>query len=280
MVSGLVAFVLLLQNPPADRTPSKTGDVRKAFTLESKVLGNSRDVLVYLPPGYHQETRRRYPVLYLHDGQNVFDGATSFIPNQEWRADEAAESLIRAGLVEPLIIVAVPNAGAARIDEYTPTRDTVRNAGGRGSDYARMLIEELKPRIDREYRTKIDARNTGLAGSSLGGLITLWLGLDHPNIFGKLGVFSPSLWWDQQASLKKVEALKSKLPLTVWMDMGTLESPQAAGQAQAVAKVLREKGWRDGRDFVYVEEGYAGHNEAAWARRFPSMLMFLFPARR
>jgi len=279
------AFLLFAQSALPERRPSLTGSIEKPFRLESKLL-SARDIFVYLPPQYATEPKRRFPVLYMHDGQNVFDGATSFIPNQEWKADEAAEALIKAKLIEPLIIVAVPNAGTERANEYLPTSGILngQKMGGKADVYGRMLLEELKPKIDKQYRTK--PNDSGLAGSSFGGVITLYLGLKHPDAFGKLGVFSPSLFWDNQYLLKQVQALPGKLPLKIWLDMGGAESgspgqdTMIVGMARKMDEALQSKGWSEGRDLAYYEEGYAPHNEVSWARRFPAMLMFLFPARR
>lgn len=147
--------------------------IHKGFT--SRLLRNHRDVIVYLPPDYEANRRKRYPVLYLQDGQNLFDGTTSFTYGQEWRVDETAQSLIKGGEIEPLIIVGIHNAGHERTDEYTPTRDTRRKVGGKAEIYGRMLVEELKPVIDSRYRTLSHASHTGLGGSSLGGLVSLYL---------------------------------------------------------------------------------------------------------
>lgn len=272
---------LLAAQDPSARRESLTGTIQIHDAFESKILGRSRRISVYLPPRYAEESRRRYPVLYLHDGQNVFDGKTSFIPNQEWRADEAAEALIGAGLVEPLVMVAVDNAGAARADEYLPTRSRIGNgtAGGQADSYGRFLIEELMPFVNRTYRTQTGPDRTGLAGSSLGGIVTLHLGLTRSDVFGRLGIVSPSLWWENQVMTKRVQELKSRLPLRVWLDMGGAESAQGVAHARALRDALIAKGWRSGRDLAYYEDARAGHNEAAWAIRFPVMLQFLFPQR-
>ena len=148
-----------------------TGDIRHHEKFRSQFLPTAHDVIVYLPPGYDSDKRTRYPVLYMQDGQNLFDDATAF--SQEWRLDETAQALITDGVIEPLIIVGIYNAGAHRMDEYTPTRDRRRRAGGKASHYGRMLVEELKPFIDREYRTLPGAASTGVGGSSLGGLVSL-----------------------------------------------------------------------------------------------------------
>ena len=154
-----------------------TGTVEVHEEFRSDVLGGTRRVWVYLPPGYRREPERRYPVLYLQDGQNVFDGATAFIAGREWEVDEAAQRLIDEGRVEPLIVVAIDNAGARRLLEYTPTRDA-RVGGGIGT-YARMLLGELKPWVDARYRTRPERETTGIGGSSLGGLAALSIGLSR-----------------------------------------------------------------------------------------------------
>jgi predicted alpha/beta superfamily hydrolase len=264
------------------RVATLTGKIVEIPEFESKALGNKRPVHVYLPPNYETE-KRSYPVLYVHDGQNVFNGASSYLPNREWRLDETAEALIRAGLIEPIIIVGIDNAGMERGNEYLPTRFKMNRGdvevGGKADLYGKMLIEEIKPMIDRTYRTKKGARDTGLMGSSFGGIITMYLGLTHPDVFGRLGILSPSIWVDDRLMLKKVEALPRKLPLKVWLDMGTSEGLQPLGDARATAKAMEKKGWKPGSDFVYYEEGFAEHNEDAWARRSPAILMFLFGKR-
>ena len=204
-----------------------TGNIQRHRAFPSKILRNRRDVLVYLPPGYSRFSRRHYPVLYLHDGQNVFDAATSFA-GVEWGADETAERLIAAKLIEPLIIVAIANTGEERIHEYAPTPARIdpskrKRSKGLLRSYGRFLTEELKPFIDRRYRTKHDPKFTALGGSSLGGLATLVLGLWYPNYFSRLAVMSPSIWWDDCVIYKMVEELDKKLPLKIWLDTGTRE---------------------------------------------------------
>src|SRR5450755_1817234 len=173
-----------------------TGNIKRHRAFPSKILGNRRDVLVYLPRGYRRFVPRRYPVLYLHDGQNVFDAATSFA-GVEWGVDETAQRLIRRSLIEPLIIVAIANTGEDRIHEYTPTAGAIfesaleeKRSRGEAKKYGQFLIEELKPYIDLEYRTKREAEFTGLGGSSMGGLLTLSLGLWFPDSFRRLMVMS------------------------------------------------------------------------------------------
>lgn len=270
-------LMLLIGQEPA-RRPSLTGTIEKLPAFASQALGNSRDILVYLPPNYANEPKRRYPVAYFHDGQNVFDGATSFIPNQEWRADETAEAMINAGLIEPIIIVAVANAGAARGDEFLPTRFTFRGStiGGKADDYGRMLADEIKPEIDRRFRTRRDAASTAVIGSSFGGILSLHLGLSRPNTFGKIGVMSPSVWVDERVMIKRVSELKTRPKLKVWLDIGSTEGPDAARDTRDLRDALVAKGWRTGRDVLYFEEPRGEHNEAAWARRLPMVFKYLF----
>lgn len=246
------------------------GDVRTHAAFQSRLLGNRRDILVWLPPGY-EKGNRRYPVLYLHDGQNAFDAATSFVG--EWRADEAATGLIGAGRMEPIIMVAVPNIGAERADEYLWSR--ARNMGGRGDLYGRFLAEELKPFIDRTYRTKKGPGDTGLLGSSLGGLITLHLGLTRPDVWGRLGVVSPSVWWNGREILKQIV----KTPARVWVDIGTDEGQDAQRDAEDLRDALLAKGWKSGKDLAFYLDHGAKHNEAAWSGRIDGILTFLFPAK-
>ena len=261
-----------------------TGNINRHRGFPSKILGNRRDVLVYLPRGYRPLSRRRYPVLYLQDGQNVFDAATSFA-GVEWGMDETAERLIKENLVEPLIIVAVANTGDERVDEYAPTRGVIdtkakrkKRSKGLARTYGQFLIEELKPYIDRKYRTKPDAEFTGLGGSSLGGLATLAIGILYPQAFRRLMVMSPSIWWDDFAIYRLVDSIEQKPPLRIWLDTGTAEPGWE--QVRELLKCLVEKGWKLPKDLQYMEAQSGDHSEAAWAARVKPALQFLFPPAR
>ena len=222
-------------------------------------------------------------MFYFHDGQNLFDGATSFIPGQEWRLDETAQALIDARKIEPLIIVGLYNTGKDRVEEYTPVQDPKYKVGGKADLYGRMLVEEVKPFIDRVYRTLKDAKHTGLGGSSLGGLVSLYLGLKYPNVFGRLAVVSPSVFWGDKFIVHYVEALPGKRDERIWLDIGTKEGRNAAEQQETVTytqlleSALVKKGWKLEKDLKYFEAQGAEHNERAWAARVAQMLEFLFP---
>jgi predicted alpha/beta superfamily hydrolase len=328
--------------PPLE--PTITGHVERIAEVEGQGVG-ARDVWVYLPPGYHA-SERRYPVLYLHDGQNVFDASSA---GAEWSVDEAAEALIRAGEIEPLIVVGVAST-VDRFYDYTPTEqvwrralarvasgpggvavyadasgDTLRlrpgsdgyearipgstfwqplttvdegyflpragltfalegdsliatkpNEGGGANRYGDFLVETLKPLIDARYRTQPGAASTGLGGSSLGGLVTLHLGLRHADVFGKLIVASPSVWWDSRTILDSVCALDAPTEQRIWLDMGTEEGEQMLTDVRVLRDELSQVGWTP-LTLRYIEDEGAAHTERAWAARVPDMLRWLFP---
>jgi predicted alpha/beta superfamily hydrolase len=258
-----------------------TGNIRRHRKFPSKILGNRRDVLVWLPRGYSRFSRKRHPVLYLQDGQNVFDSATSFA-GLEWSVDETAQRLVRENLIEPLVIVAIANTGEDRIHEYAPTSGVIdsstkrkKRSKGWAQKYGRFLIEELKPYVDQQYRTRPEAEFTGLGGSSLGALLTLSLGLWFPNVFRRLIAMSPSVWWDDEVIVKMVNALDHKLPLKIWLDTGTHEPGWE--RARNLCAALIEKGWQPFEDLHYHEIEGADHSEGAWAARVEPALRFLFP---
>jgi len=246
--------------------------------LSSRFLRNQRDLIVYLPPGYEEQPHRRFPVLYLHDGQNLFDGATSFIPGMDWHVGQTADELIRSGAVEPLIIAGIYNGGRARIREYTPTR-VPRLGGGRADRYAKFLLEEIRPFVQGNYRTLSAAEHTGIGGSSLGGLVSLYLGLRLPNIFGKIAALSPSVWWNQRVIHRFAAAAPVQPFPRIWLDIGTREGARSVEDVERFRDVLLKKGWRLDRDLHYERVDGAEHNEVAWAQRVGPFLRFLFPGR-
>jgi predicted alpha/beta superfamily hydrolase len=248
--------------------------------FESRVLPDPRDVIVYLPPGYsdEQEASRRYPVLYLQDGQNLFDPETSFIPGRTWQVREAADEGIEAGLVERLLIVGIYNTGERRLAEYTPSRDW-KMGGGEADLYGQLLTGELIPYIDAEYRTKTGPENTGLGGSSLGALVSLYLGLRLPEVFGKLAVLSPSVWWDHKRILSVVNERAPRLTRRpkIWLDVGDHEGRRTLSDADLLERRLRANGWSLEHTLHYERVHGGTHDEAAWARRVLPVLRFLFP---
>jgi predicted alpha/beta superfamily hydrolase len=259
--------------------PEAALDRLKREKLRSHILEGERTLIVYLPPGYEQEQDARYPVLYLQDGQNLFDGSTSYVPGMTWHVAETADALIESQRIEPLIIVGIYHAGEQRIIEYTPVRDRKRGGGG-AQRYARLLVDEIKPFIDGEYRTLRDPAHTGVGGSSLGGLVSLFLGMSHPEIFGKVAAMSPSVWWKDRWILRFVRSVSPKPRLKIWLDTGTGEGEAAVADAKGLFALLEDKGWAQGNDLhFHLAEG-AIHSESAWAERVGPMLEFLFPLER
>jgi predicted alpha/beta superfamily hydrolase len=255
------------------------GTVERHPEFRSAALGTTRRVWVYLPPQYAAEPGRRFPVLYLQDGQNAFDGATAFLAGKEWQADETVERLSAQGRIEPLVVVAVDNGGERRAFEYLPTRDPRVGDGGGADLYGRMLVEELKPWVDARYRTRPGREDTGLAGSSFGGIVSLYVGLRHPAVFGKVAALSTSVWADDRHIVRFVEELPEKPETPIWIDIGTREGGKAVTDARALRDALVRKGWREGIDLRHVEAEGAAHDEVAWAKRLPAVLEFLFPPR-
>jgi predicted alpha/beta superfamily hydrolase len=276
-------------NSPPDPIPlERTGRIDRIAPSEwpaSKYI-EPREVQVWLPPGYERDESQRYPVLYLHDGQNVFDAAGA---GAEWRVDEAAQRLVLANEVKPFIVVAIAST-AKRVNEYTPVAmrlpaeranlGRAESAGGNAARYADYLIRELKPMIDTRYRTLPNAANTAVGGSSLGGLVSLWLALHRSDVFGAALVVSPSVWWGDGFLLREAKSanIAGARP-RLWLDMGTRESEKAIPDVRRLRDALIERGWRLGDTLDYLEADNASHDEASWAKRVPQMLRFLYASR-
>jgi predicted alpha/beta superfamily hydrolase len=253
-----------------------SGQLRKHQQFRSRFLRNQRDLIVYTPPGYAKQTTRRFPVLYLQDGQNLFDGATSFIPGQDWHVGQTADDCINGGTVEPLIIVGIYNT-KARVREYTPTQ-VPKLGGGRADRYTKFLIEEVKPFVERAYRTLSGPQHTGIGGSSLGGLVSLHMGLKNSVIFGKIAALSPSVWWNQLVIHRLVKSMRVEPQPRIWLDIGTREGPRIVQDVERFRDLLLEKGWRLEHDLHYERVEGAEHSEAFWAERVGPFLRFLYPA--
>jgi len=246
-----------------------SGRVLRLEALHSPQLHNERDVYVHLPRGY--DGRRRFPVVYMQDGQNLFDDATSFCG--EWHVDEAMESAPREA---QCIVVGVANTGPRRLDEYTPFFDR-QHGGGDGELYLDFLLDTLKPLIDRSFLTLPSREQTGIAGSSLGGLISLYGFFARPHAFGWVAALSPSVWFARRALLPFV----ASAPLNqgrIYLDTGTEEGRRTLWNARRLRTALVRRGYVPGVDLAYVEDAGAGHEEAAWGQRFPGALRFLLGA--
>lgn len=250
--------------------------------FHSQFLPDDRDITIYLPPGYDESPSSAYPVLYMHDGQNIFDSGSvldSLDKRPTWRMAKTADAAIAAGEIEPLLIIGVANTGHRRLAEYTPTADW-KLGGGEAEKYGRLLVEELLPFIASSYRVKLGAANTGLGGSSLGALATLYLGLKFPSIFGRLAVLSPSVWWNHRSILTLLHEMAPDLQPRprIWLDIGEGEGERAIADTDLLERRLRVEGWRIWDSLNYQRFPGGSHHEASWAQRVRPMLQFLFPA--
>jgi predicted alpha/beta superfamily hydrolase len=250
------------------RRRSPPGELDLLPNVHSPELGNARDIYIYRPSSY-SKANGRYPVIYMHDGQNLFDPATSFAG--EWGVDRAIAHAPRKA--RRALIVAIPNRGPERLDEYSPFVDPDRG-GGRGDAYLDFILNTLKPLIDERYRTLPEPEHTGIVGSSLGGLISLYAFFRQPSAFGFTGVLSPALWFAQRAIFDFVDAAP-RVPGRIYLDVGTREGQQTLLHARAMRDLLEKKGYRRGHDLCWVEDVGGMHNEAAWGRRFRKALPFL-----
>ena len=261
-----------------DATPHPRLRLHRAFP--SVYLPDKRDLIVYVPPGYDQHPQRTYPVLYLQDGQNLFDPRTSFIPGRTWEVREHADAAIEAGEVEPLVIVGIYNTGDRRLAEYTHDRDW-RMGGGEAAQYGLTLTREILPWIVGQYRVRTGREHTGLGGSSLGGLASLYLGLRYATLFGKLAILSPSIWWNHESILgyvnDRVPEIRDRPRL--WLDQGDKEGRRTLHDAESLNRRLKARGWRPGETLHFEKVNGGTHDESSWARRVRPMLSFLYPAR-
>jgi predicted alpha/beta superfamily hydrolase len=253
--------------------------------ISSRYLNNSRDLDIYLPPSYFKNPQKRYPVLYMHDGNNLFYPQIAF-GGMPWKVDSTIDNMINNKLIEEVIVVGIHNT-IGRNYEYTWTEMHSYHGkeGGGGSKYARFLIDELKPFIDYRFRTLSDRNNTAVMGSSLGGLISFYLGLFHHDVFGKIGMISPSLWWDKGIAFKHVFHIPPHLQ--IWMDMGTKEGYKRATKENiniVMTRYMKEHlirfGYREGYNFAYMEDKGGMHNEYWWGNRLHMPLIFFFGKRK
>ncbi|MGK0361529.1 MAG: putative alpha/beta superfamily hydrolase, partial [Bradymonadia bacterium] len=236
-----------------------------------------RRITVFLPAGYDANAARRYPVFYMHDGQNLFDPREAAF-GQDWAVDDAINGLGDA--IAPIIVVGIDNT-ADRIFEYTPSVDPERGAGGGAALYGAFLVEQLKPFIDARLRTH--CHDTGVGGSSLGGLLSLHLWLQYPQVFQRVAAVSPSFWWNGRAILDQLD-VAWPAGARVWIDGGGAEGDDpgwgrrssAIEDSRAVAEAVHATGAPFPAGLGYHESPFGEHNEASWRRRLPALLTWLY----
>ena len=245
-----------------------TGTVRYIRELKGKGLRYARDIIVWLPPSYQKDPSRRYPVLYMHDGQNIIDPVTSF-GGYDWRVDEVADSLIGAGKIQELIVVGIYNS-PDRMKEYSDS--------DLGKVYADFVVNVVKPRIDSSYRTLPDRSNTAIMGSSLGGLVSFLFAWWHPEVFSKAGCLSSVFSYNDGKILREVEEYSGpRKNIRFYMDCGGVagEASLKPGMDKMVY-LLRAQEYIEGKDFEVLYDASAEHNERAWASRIWRPLEFFF----
>jgi predicted alpha/beta superfamily hydrolase len=267
-------------------TPTVVGTL-ETFELPSKVFDYTRMVRVFLPPGYSDAANRErhYPVLYMFDGQNLFDACLAYDHVHEWQVDETVTRLVGEGKMEPLIVVGLDNAREKRAYEYLPWTDGIQDPGGpvtAGTRLPEFLIHEVIPAIAAKYRVAKERENTGIGGSSYGGIAALYVGVSAPLVFGKVLAESPVMHVGNAEIVRYTSPLPVG-PLRVFMGYGGKENDMASAN-EAEIKVIRmvetnlknAMVWPSEVRFIYDAEAH--HNEEAWAKRLPEALTFLFPA--
>ena len=227
-----------------------------------------RDLTIYLPPSYGRG-ERHYPVLYMQDGQNLFDPAESFAGS--WRVDIAMDQAAARGFEG--LVVGIPNMGEGRLAEYSPFDDP-ETGPGRGREYVAYLADTVKPLIDARYRTIPGRGTTCVAGSSMGGLISLFAFFERPDVFGATAAMSPSLWYAGRAIFRVVDAAPYQSG-RIYVDVGRREGEETLADARRLRDLLLAKGYRKGDQLRYVEDRAGAHEEAAWGHRLRAALPFL-----
>lgn len=252
--------------------PSR-GTLTTITNFYSPQLNNNRTLILYLPPSYSENIAKRYPVLYMHDGQNLFNAATAF-GGVEWQVDETLDSLIGQGKVQEVIVVGIYNT-ANRISEYTPTVDPTYG-GGNANAYLDFVQNTVKPYIDGHYRTLTTPANTYMMGSSLGGLVSCYAGWTRSNVFNHVGCMSSSFWWNNQNFTVQVEnATGTKPPVRFYLDIGANEG--ATAETTRMRDALLAKGYVSNVNVKYYFDPQGSHNEASWRARLPIVLTYLLP---
>lgn len=235
-------------------------------------LPRTRRIWIYLPLSYSTDINRRYPVLYAHDGQNLFDRATSF--SGEWGMDESLDKL-----AEDLIVVGIDNGGSERINELTPFANP-EYGGGQADAYLAFIVEKLRPYINSRFRTKPERENTAILGSSLGGLCSYYAALKYEDIFGLVGVFSPSFWFSEEIYTYTAQHVFQNSPPRLYFLGGKLESSTMVSDIERMIDLLKSttKEYRDDPTKLKLKVSADGqHQEWFWGREFPYTIQWLFP---
>lgn len=267
----LVLFLFIAISYGQERKSTKAENVSflsKEFTIPG-ITDKPRKVWLYLPPDY-SESKRRYPVIYMHDGQNLFDDKTSYVG--EWKVDEVLNKLYEETGVG-LIVIGIENDGENRVKEYTPWTHE-KYGGGKGKEYIEFIVNVLKPFVDSNYRTKPQAKHTALIGSSLGGLISYYGGLEYPNVFGKIGALSTSFWFSK--SIFQLTKEKGNLRKTrIYLLVGAKEGGSMVPDMHIAKDLLLETGFKK-QNLISKVNKEGEHNEAFWSSEFEQIIKWLY----
>lgn len=231
-----------------------------------------RRVRILLPPGYRETRRQPYPLLVLQDGQNLFEQGSTAPGGGSWRVDLAVERLIAARRIPPIVVAGIDHAGVDRISEFAPTPGG-KSGAGRAAEYGRLVVATVLPRLAKDYHVNISVDFMGLGGSSMGGLVTLWLAVMFPGRFGRLMVMSPSLWWDRRVVVRHLRKHPLDPQPRIWLDAGRKEGAMVTRDARELERLLRRQ---DRASVKYVEDPRGDHSEASWGRRLPDALEWLW----
>jgi pullulanase len=250
-------------------------DILEEFYMPQ--LDRTRRIWIYLPPGYKKGIQR-YPVMYMHDGQNLFADSTSF--SGEWGIDETLETMIAEKRIEKMIIVGIENHPQYRLEEYSPFAFEYRGkkVQPQAQQYGKFIVETLKPYIDKNYRTRRGRRNTAIAGSSMGGLVSVYLALEYQDTFSKVGALSSAFGVCREDLVAYIHEHAKKRPIRYWLDMGSIEVEQMAYDVnqQKIIEALIFSGWEEGKEVQYTLYEGAGHHERYWRARFGEVLEYLW----
>lgn len=258
--------LISLSKPKRKSKTNIVGKIEYHRKFYSKALNNRRDIIVWLPPSYDKEKHRRYPVLYMHDGQNIMDPKTAYI-GVDWQVDETVMRLIKAGSLQEIIIVGIYNT-PERLEEYSDS--------SKGRCYMKFITEQLKPFIDKYYRTMTGKDFTATMGSSMGGLISFLLAWNYPEVFGKAACMSSSFYFDGDKAINMVKEYKGeKKKIKIYIDHGEDGLPRG----QKMFCELTQKGYLIGTDIDYYYAPGADHTESEWAKRLERPLLFFFGTR-
>jgi predicted alpha/beta superfamily hydrolase len=245
------------------------GKVTIVKDVASPQLKNSRSLRIYLPPSYAENPAKRYPVLYMHDGQNLFDAKTASF-GVEWGVDETMNRLVAMGTADEVIVVGIDNT-PDRIPEYTPCCDP-KYGGGKLDAYGAFIVDTVKPYIDRTYRTLPGKAKTAIMGSSLGGIASVAIAQRYPDIFSKAGGVSSSFWWNNGALITKLPA---RVPVKFYLDAGTRDD--GLDDTTKMVEAMRAKGYKESEDLLFFKAEGGTHNEASWAARVEKPITWFFP---